>query len=77
MPDNGIISEDQYMYEETCEYLTEGPVSDPQSEGCEECLKIGYLWDYPNINCQRSSYQTQMHIIHLLDGLNSPNVGTW
>ncbi len=41
MPDNGIISEDLYMYEETCEHLTEGPVSDPQSEGCEECLKIG------------------------------------
>ena len=43
MPDNEIISEDLYMYEETCEHLTEGPVSDPQSEGCEECLKIGYL----------------------------------
>ncbi len=31
------------MYEETCEHLTGGPISDPQSEGCEECLKIGYL----------------------------------
>jgi uncharacterized UBP type Zn finger protein len=29
------------MYEKSCQHLTEGPSPEPQSEGCEQCLKLG------------------------------------
>ncbi len=29
------------MYEKSCTHLTEGSVPEPQSEACEQCLKLG------------------------------------
>jgi hypothetical protein len=32
------------MYEKSCEHLIEGAIPEPQSEGCEECIKIEQAW---------------------------------
>ncbi len=32
------------MYEQSCKHLTEGVAAEPQSEGCEHCLKSGQKW---------------------------------